>query len=1352
MNKFISIIFLFVSCSILSQNALYNFSRISKSDGLSQSTVIAIEQDRLGQMWIGTRDGLNKFDGSKFTVYRTEEYDASSIGNNDILSIKEDKDGFIWVGTYDGLNKYNPKTNRFKRYYHNDDPNSLSNNSVWVINEIKNDEIWIGTSSGLSIYKKATDSFKNIYAKKFNNLSSNHILSLLETKDKVYIGTANGLSQYNKSQKRFTSIQNTLGLFIQDIIQAKDGNLLIATKENGIYKFNPHNEDLSTLKINDEFSKIKDVRKIAYDDKANLWIGSYNGLGVLDHNNTFTYLKNKLEDPSSLSKNSVKTLFKDKKGSIWIGTYYGGINIWDRSNTNFNTMKIKTMGKGLSYDVVSSIEKFKNDLYIGTEGGGITIYNTITQDYTYITKAKNPELSNNNIKELHISNDSLLWIGTMNTGIDILNLETNTFNNTLLSDDIKKILDNTGVYSILQDHQNNIWIGTFGEGVLMYNLENQTTTIYNTDGGLNALSSNLVRVLCLDEKENLWIGTVKGLNKLDKKGRILKYFFNNSSISGEDILSIFEDKEGTLWVGTKFKGLFKYMDGDFRKIPLRENNVNTTAIHSIIEGKYKNLWISTNQGLVNYSILDSTSVFYSQTDGLLGNEFNDSASLKVGESQLYFGGLDGISYFDTDQLEKNNYSPQVILTDFKINNKSVNSKTSTLKNSISFTENVDLNHNQGNFSITFSIPNFINASNNKYKYRLKNLENDFIITSSNTANYNIQKSGNYTFEVYGANSDGIWNKSPTRLDIKVNPPLWFSWWALLIYGLIMLTAIYFLTLILKSRTRLQTQLELEHLEVERTKEINKTKLDFFTNISHEFRTPLTLILGPLSQIITNYKGSSKMYKQLLVIEKSTKHLLQLINRLMDFRKFETNVYKLESAEGNFVKFLKEIYLSFTEHAKLRDYDYNFHTTNDEILVYYDRYKLERVFYNLISNAFKYTPNGGKIDIRIIKREYEIEIKVEDTGIGISKENQDKVFDRFFEVSVNSKPDKDYNKGTGIGLAIAKSIVKMHSGFISVKDNLSAKGSIFSVVLPLGRAHIKDKEIIKDFKFSDDVSQYVDQLQDKVDLLDDDTPNITDSKTKSTVLLVEDNKPLRKFMKNILKKDYNILEAENGKKALELTISKSPDLIVSDVIMPVMVGTELCASIKQDIRTSHIPIILLTSRTALVYKIEGLERGADDYINKPFDVNEFKLRIKNILKSTYRLKEKFKNEDPLQPDEVILSSLDEKLYIKAIKIMQDNISNEQFDVPFFCSELGVSRTMLFTKIKAWTNLTPNEFMQHFRMKRATQLLELGKINISEVSQKVGYKNPKYFSKIFKKKYGLSPKEYSKKFFDHSQNIL
>lgn len=1338
----------FISLTASGQSNSYRFTHISSSNGLSQSTVIAIEQDALGQIWIGTRDGLNKFDGTEFTTFRTKLNDSTSISNNDILSIKEDRKGFLWVGTYNGLNKYNPKTNKFKRYYHTQHKESLSNNTIWAIEEMKNGDIWIGTSTGLSIFDQNTQAFKNIYnTTQANSISNSRILAIQELENEnLYVGTSKGLSVYFPKKKLFKSIDNTSSYVIQDLIETQEGKILLATKEKGVLNFDPEDQNITPFQA-ELFEKydLKNIRKLVFDDDDNLWIGTYNGLGVLKQNKEFSLLQNNLNEPGSLSKNSVKTLFKDKKGSIWIGTYYGGINIWDKSNTNFKAIQRISYNTGLNYEVISSIEKYKDNIYFGTEGGGLNIYNTTNENFAYINTKNSPKLSNDNIKELYLLKEDLLWIGTLNSGIDILNLKTNTFENNLISEELKNELKDVGVYSIVSDDKNNMWIGTFGKGLIKYNLLDKNIKAYTYNEGLNSLSSNLIRTLFFDVDNKLWIGTEKGLNLLDNKGKVIQYFFDKTMQSGEDILSVYQDSQGKIWVGTRSKGLYKFDNGSFKNIELKDNTIKINTVHGIFEGNNNDLWISTNQGLVNYRLDEQKTTFYNQTDGLVSNEFNDNASLKTNDNEFFFGGPNGVVYFNADNLKTNQYAPQVILTDFKINNKSVpisNSKT-VLTQSISFTEDVELSHLQGNFSVSFSIPNFINASNNKYKYRLKNLEQEWVETKKNTATYTIQKAGNYIFEVYGANSDGVWNENPTRLNIRVNPAPWQSWWAFLIYAVLILTALYFLIKILKSRTRLQTELELEHLEVERTKQINKAKLEFFTNISHEFRTPLTLILGPLNQIISDYQGSSKMYKQLLVIESSAKHLLQLINRLMDFRKFENNTYKLECAEGNIVKFLREIYLSFSEHAKLGEYDYTFHTTHDEILVYYDRFKLERVFYNLISNAFRYTPKGGSISLRIIKHDNQIEIKVEDTGVGISKEDQDKIFDRFFEASSNNS-EQDYNQGSGIGLAIAKNIVQIHKGNITVSDNSNQQGTVFTVVLPLGKDHIRDDEIIKDFKFSDDVSQYTNQLNEDISFIDDDLPHLPPSENKSTILLVEDNKPLRKFMKSLLKEDYNILEAENGKKALDTAIEHSPDLIISDVIMPVMVGTELCSAIKNDMRTSHIPIILLTSRTALVYKIEGLESGADDYISKPFDIKEFKLRIKNILNSTSKLKEKFTSEDPLQPNEVIVSSLDEKLYKKALKIVEENISNEQFDIPLFCSELGVSRTMLFVKIKAWTNFTPNEFIQHFRMKRATQLLEQGKINISQVSYKVGFKNPKYFSKCFQKKFGQTPSQYANKF--------
>ncbi|MEP3969697.1 MAG: hybrid sensor histidine kinase/response regulator transcription factor, partial [Nonlabens sp.] len=770
-----------------------------------------------------------------------------------------------------------------------------------------------------------------------------------------------------------------------------------------------------------------------------------------------------------------------------------------------------------------------------------------------------------------------------------------------------------------------------------------------------------------------------------------------------------------------------------------------TTIHAILQDKDGYLWLSSNQGVLQYHTIEKKILaLKGKKDGLVGNEFSSGAAIKLHNDDLLFAGISGITRFNTARLFKDSFVPSVLITGFSTgyDSKPILEYEGDVVDNIAFAKAVKLDHHQRNFTIEFAMPSFHNASSNTYEYRLSGLEKNWNITGQNAATYTLQNSGNYIFEVRGINGDGA-KSGITRLDVAAKPTPWLSWWALLGYALVLGIAIYFMLNVLKSKTRLQQELKFEQLQKERDRGINEAKLKFFTNISHEFRTPLTLILGPLQQLLADYKGSNKMYKKLLVVESNANHLLQLINRLMDFRKLEQNQFELQSARGNIVKFLEEIYLSFNEYAKVGEYDYSFESVEDEILVYYDRKKLERVFFNLISNAFKYTDKGGAVDIRVTKSEQEIIVSINDTGIGISPVEQEKVFDRFYEVEADREKPSPYHQGTGIGLNIAKNIVELHHGTIAIESE-KGRGSSFKVALKLGREHLKDHEILKDFKFSDDLSQYTSQLSELPAFSNNEDLDLLSDDDKPTILLVEDNHSLLSFMVNLLKPDFNVIEADNGEDAFKLAIKNSPDLIVSDVVMPKMAGTELCANVKKDIRTSHIQVVLLTSRSSLIYKLEGLESGADDYISKPFNINEFQLRIKNLLHSKAKLKEKFGSSNDFSPEEVNVTSVDEQLLKKAIAIVEENIPNEQFDIPSFSSELGVSRTMLFIKVKAWTNFTPNEFIQHFRMKRAAQLLELGTLNISEVSYKVGFRNPKYFSKCFQKAYGETPSNYSKKF--------
>jgi ligand-binding sensor domain-containing protein/signal transduction histidine kinase/DNA-binding response OmpR family regulator len=1362
MNRTVFVFFLLVifSASLNAQDTDYKFRKLSTTNGLSQSTVIAIHQDALGHMWFGTRDGLNKYDGTNFTIFKNNPSDSLSISNNDILAIEEDASGNIWVGTYNGLNCYNPKTNTFQSFFHANNSYSLNNNTVWCIKEIK-DEIWVGTANGLSIFNKKTKKFISVFANKNNpeSLPDNFILKILESKSgAIWIGTSNGLCKLTKrhgnqfSFKNYTffdeSHKKAHNLYVQDMLEDASNTIWIATKTSGLYTYQPKTDALvSYINKKNHPGFDTDIRAISIDKTGRLWLGTYNGVYVLkDPKKTLPNKSHTIIGDKNLSK--IKSIYSDRKGSVWVGTYYNGVNLWDETNTNFTNLT--DTKNGLSFNVVGAIvSNNKDQIYFGTEGGGVTVLNKKTNTTSYITTDNTKELPTDNIKTLFLADDTDLWIGTFANGVLVYNLKQNKVNTNKLSSALHDLLDESGVYVIKKEDDSIFWIGTFGKGLVRYNQNAKTLKVFkHEESNPNSISNNRIRSLLIDNKKQVWVGTQSGLSLINFNGnsaRIKRFFFDGEILSGDDILTIFEDSKKRIWVGIKAKGLFFLNGSQFEKIKINSGISEITSVHAIIEDKTGNLWLSSNSGIVNYSPITKKAILYSQTDGLVSNEFNDNSSLKFNDNQFYFGGPSGVSYFNPFNIDINTYAPQVLLTDFKIKNNAVkvNADEGILNQTITYTQALTLSYDRANFSIGFAIPNFINSSNNQYKYRLVGLNNEWTTTKNTEVSYTIQNAGTYIFEVKGANNDGVWNPVPTTLKIVVKPAPWKSVWAFAIYALLIGLALYGLVWIMKSKAKLKHELEMEYIEAQRTKEINAAKLQFFTNISHEFRTPLTLILGPLQQILSSYTGSNILYKKLLVIESSANHLLQLINRLMDFRKLEDNQFNLEAAEGNIVKFLREIFLSFTEFAKDGGYTYTFNTTHEEILVYYDRYKLERVFYNLISNAFRYTPKGGTISLNVSKTEHQIFMEVEDTGVGIDEAYMDKIFDRFFEISIHKQSQQNYNKGTGIGLSIAKNIVKLHHGAIHV-ENKTTQGVIFKVALPLGSAHLSEKEILKDFVLSDDVSQYVSQLSSYPETFDDGLDDLVKEEKPHTILLVEDNKVLRSFMKDLLKKEYNILQAENGKVAMKKALKHLPDLIISDVIMPEMVGTELCSLIKGNLKTSHIPVILLTSRTSLIYKFEGLESGADDYISKPFNLKEFKLRIKNLLESKDRLKTKFSNENAIVASEIAVSSLDEVLLKKAFEIVETNISNELFDIPYFCSELGVSRSLLFTKIKAWTNFTPNEFIHEIRLKCAAQLLEQHKINISQVSYKVGFKNPKYFSKCFQKKYGITPTQYANKF--------
>ena len=1338
-------LFIFSSWVLTSQSkSTFNFRHFTTSNGLSNNSITTISQDKHGQIWVGTRNGLNKFNGLKNTVYRTNLADSTSISSTNILNIIEDNNGFVWVGTLNGLNRYNPRKKSFKKYFKNSkQENSLSNNLIFCSAIMPNGDVWFGTGNGISVYNFKQDNFKRLFKDVITdrkNKKINHIH--VDSNKNVWIATPTGIRQlFKNANSTYTASNYYIPSFVKKIsvnkiLEISPGLLGIATKYNGYLIFSTKTKKFKHLEnsIIPTNVYVEDLKK---DNDGNLWLATHNGVFIIAASGDVTLLKAKASNSVTLSQNLIKTIFKDVNGSIWLGTGNSGINVWSKSNQNFINIKNNLADD----DTANSIIKDNlSNIYYGTVNGNVNKIDSTGKVSKVISVPLGSKTISYSVLSMQISDDNnVLSIGTATRGLIAYNLITKKEDDLFFSNKLKLTLKNTGIYTIVKDKYNNYWFGTFGLGIVKYNIKTQKILIIKKP----VLTTNIIKSLLVEDNGTIWAGGLGGVHKLitknDKVYSSLSFLDKDKHYS-YNITKLHQDSYNNLWIGTRAKGLYKHNGKDVVKVNLSKKEP-IYSVYSILQGGADVLWLSTEKGIVKFNVKTNKVTLFEQGSIDLNNDFKSNSGLKVGKSKFYFGSLNGITYFNSNKLFIDNYAPKTLLLDLKIQNKivKVGDQTNILTNNINFTKQLDLDYTNSNFSISYALPNYTYVNGNSYAYRLKGLNNNWIYTKKTEAFFTLQNSGKYVFEVKGANHNGVWNNKITSINIFVKPKPWKTWWAYSLYVLLVILILFSVYWGLQLKYKLQ----LQSLEKKRIEDANNDKLDFFTNISHEFRTPLTLILGPLQKILNEYSGSKDTYNKLKIIEGSTNHLLRLINRLMDFRKFENNQFKLEAAQGNIVKFLKEIFLSFTEFAKIDNYKYEFNTDSDSVLVYFDRYKLERVFYNIISNAFRYTKQPGNIKISITQDDVYVIISVKDNGVGIADEYLDKIFDRFFEVPIHNKSNNDYQRGTGIGLSIASNIVKLHHGEIQV-NKVYPSGSNFVVKLKKGKAHLKSQDIIKNFKASDDLSQYVKQISPKNYQDNTRIESLLTLEKPYTVLVVEDNITLRSFIKEILKANYNIIEAENGEVALNLASKHLPDLIISDVIMPKMVGTELCSRIKTNFETSHIPVILLTSRSSLVYKFQGLESGADDYLSKPFELKELVLKVKNILETKNRLKEKLLSRDNLTLPNASLTSIDEKMFNKAYVIVKNNIANEAFNVNQFSEDLGVSRSMLFVKIKAWANLTPKDFIQEIRLKYAARLLEVDKFTIAEISQKVGFKRQKYFSACFQKKYGLTPTKYSQKF--------
>lgn len=1351
--------------SVGAQQVPIKFNHLSFKEGLAQSPISTIVKDSKGFIWLGSWKGLTRYDGYTFRIFKHQNNQPKSISNNRVNAIVEDKLGKLWIGTSNGLNIYNPATEVFKRVDIRDIKGGRNYISSVLIDSYQN--VWTATFAGV----KLVDTQKWVLKEQIGlkDTTSNSLYTAVaftmfeDNARRVWVGSKNGVKLFNpKSKKLLTlpkSISSSKALNAAKIIvirQDKAGNLWFGSETSGLFRYEPNIDRLSVFKTED--SKPKSIlsnwiRDVYVYDQRHIWVGTRNGLSIFDtQTEQFTNHTHSAVNPNSLSDNTIWSFMQDDASGIWIGTFAGGLNVYYPSNANFGNIGERIGDRiGLSHLVVNAISEDKDGgLWVGTYGGGINYLNRSTGAYRYFDIRNDQKQTRNGVKSLAEDANGNLWVGTLD-GLCHFNKRTKKIRFYKFAVTQGKFSENL-INSIIPE-TDGVWVGTNGGGMRHLRPDGTYETFVHAPDDKSSISDNFVVSLIKDAQNNLWIGTQNGLNYYDRKKNTFKRFIKRNkpnTLSNNSIITMFKDSKDRLWIGTDGGGLNYYNPITDKFFALNEQeNLTDEVIHAIVEDDKGDIWLSTDNGLYklhfkNFNLPFSTKnveiTHYNANDGLASNQFQTNAGLKLRSGELLFGGINGLTSFFPNQLIKNRIKPKVAFTDFLIRNKPVlvDSAGSPLKKSVTFSDHIELKYDEGYITIKFAALNFINPEKNQYAYKMDGISGDdwHYSGTQREANYTNLSPGNYTFKVMAANNDGLWNTEPITLSIKVLPPWWQTWWAFLIYGAI----IYYVALTIykfqKNRLKLKRELYLEHLEKERQEELHQMKIDFFTNVSHEIRTPLTLILGPIEKMLMGAGLNSSANKQLLQVQQNANRLMRLVTELMDFRKAESGHMKLAFSACNFIQFAEEIYLSFQTLAQDKNIDYQFESDTKELEVYFDKDHLEKVLFNLLSNAFKFTQEGGKIIFKITTDGNNVVVKVIDNGRGISQKNIEQLFTKFFQVY----NEEVSNSGYGIGLALSKNIVELHKGAIDVVSNIEdqhSKETTFTVTLPLGSAHLDQNAIIPEYMNSDNPVHYYLQSAANEIIADTDT---VDTLHKYSILVIEDNLELRNFIKDSFKDQYRIIEAANGVQGLELTFSELPDLIISDVMMPEMDGLELCRRIKSDERINHIPIVLLTARAAYIHQINGYEKGADAYITKPFSTQILALNVKNILATKEAGRQKFVRDILLNPEPIKIESSDDKFLAKLMHIIEQNIDNTDFDVTTLTQEIGMSKTVLYKKVQAITNLSVADLIKSIRLKHAAVLLKNNQMSIADVAFAVGFNDRKYFSKEFKKQYDVSPSEY------------
>jgi signal transduction histidine kinase/ligand-binding sensor domain-containing protein/DNA-binding response OmpR family regulator len=1450
--------------TVVSAINIERFEKYTIDDGLSQNTITSIHCDSKGFLWIGTMNGLNRFDGYNFKVFQSSVENPKILTHNRVISIWEDEREFLWFETYDGYyHYYNPRSeafetlpkyqinleekysriNYFKQYskdelwlgasnsgvyrltYNslNDTYDvqqflsrgnySISNNNIRFIESDSDgnlyigsqnglnilrkadnqngsfyfqhyfahmhftaatavgDEIWMGTElNGIIVYSNVDKTFKNIFTPE-NNDNNNAILNLkVSSMGNVIVGGAN-LSIYYPEEDNWRYIELE-GEQVEKIYEDRQGLLWVTTEKFGVKQIDQTTGDLEHYDLTPPDYKYLSDKERPYfyeDSDDNFWICVHGGgLASYDRDEkSFQFFRSDPSESKSISSNTVMCITEDKNGTLWVGTgLQGGINKVVLKNPAFRSIAFNEQYDDYMENIVRAVyEDSNNNLWVASKGGEIKIYD---EDYNEIKPTiKYPFTPRGglmfNVYAIFQDSRGYIWLGSKGVGIAVSETPiTATTDYSKIkfiryqhdSSDALSLCDDN-IYSFDEDDQGFVWIGTYGRGLSRVSFSRGVNDLSfaNINTSNSNLSNDLVRDVKIDSDNNLWVATTFGLNKLSSEKLKLENFdfecfyreLNNPySITYNDVVHIFEDSAHNMWFGTFGVGVNRLeSDSVFASYSSIDGLCNN-EVFGIVEDNSGSMWFSTERGLSRFDPYIDSFENYTKSNSLGSNIFSENTCEIRKNGELVFGGNDGFEVIDPTKVLLKKMSFDVVFTNFQLfnNDVKVNAEASPLSQSITYTENIELAYNQSSFSLEYTTLNYLDESRVQYAYFLDNFDDSWnSVGAQRKATYTNLPPGEYTFKIKAALWDGNWDENESILNITIHPPWWQTNTAYIIYLIVFALSIFLVSRGVIRNSAFRTELKIE-------KAVNEVKLKFFTNVSHEIRTPLTLILGPVEDMLADESLPLRYRSTLSLVQKNGKRMLYLLNQLLDFRKVQNNKMILKVQCINLVVFTSEIFQNFKIQAAHKNIDFEFNADDEILSVWADPHRLDSVIFNLLSNAFKFTPSGGKVLVAVGKNTSDdsFYIRIVDGGAGIKSKDIPLLFNRYTVMSNDAN-----GQSTGIGLNLSNEIVKLHGGVINIKSS-PGKGSEFEIILKNGNDHFKDTDhLICDdkaaYSFSNNCLQEVSDDNTQIGARPFSALNATD---KPAILVVEDNLQIVNYIADALSESASIISASDGEAGFEMAKEKSPDLIISDIMMPGIDGIEMTRKLKDEYDTCHIPIVLLTAKSSVGDQVEGIESGAEAYIVKPFNMQVLISTIANLLEQRKIILQKYTGKSEVEISDVKLTSRDKIFLEDIVKYIEENYDDSGLTIAKLVEHSCVSRTVFYNKIKSLTGLSPIELLRQIKLKIAAQMLANG-YNVNETAFKIGFSDSRYFSKQFKEQFGITPSKYKKQYQNSVENV-